>query len=303
MLSAKAHFVFWALSFISVLAQPLRPWLQKLFEADDEVQGIFKHAVVYYGVWLCFYIVELRTRPPLHGMPPRHDRRPPGLGWYPWVVGGWALRNRDWLFELGTALMCLIVGDAALWASGVEEEEEWVRGKIVRVLGTYMYLGTVDPVWRNQLGHDMMLFSNAVLELVFRNALVSTASIGALAITVETAAFVYTGEPFDVFEFWFGGATRPHQILVLVLLLAPFTDLADTVIYMVLRRHDYQEYVEQMNELIRLRSFSVVVERFWVMFWLSVMYYVLVVFSVMSLLWEMAGDGIWGNFSSWIGVW
>lgn len=44
--------------------------------------------------------------------------------------------------------MCLIVGDAALWASGVKEEEEEVKGKLVRVLGTYLYLGTVDPIWR-----------------------------------------------------------------------------------------------------------------------------------------------------------
>lgn len=147
MLSAKAHFVFWALSFITLLAQPLRPILKENFEADDEVQGIFKHAISCYGVWLCLYIIELRTRLPLVGLPRQRDRRP---GWrrIPQAVGRWILRKRDWLFEVGTGLMCLIVGDAALWASGVREEEEGVRGKLVRVLGTYMYLGTVDPVWR-----------------------------------------------------------------------------------------------------------------------------------------------------------
>lgn len=62
------------------------------------------------------------------------------------MVGSVTLWKRDWFFEVGTGLMCLIVGDAALWASGVKEEG--VRGKIVRVLGTYFYLGTVDPIWR-----------------------------------------------------------------------------------------------------------------------------------------------------------
>lgn len=62
------------------------------------------------------------------------------------MVGRAILRERGWVFEVGTGLMCLIVGDAALWASGVADEG--VRGKIVRVLGTYFYLGTVDPIWR-----------------------------------------------------------------------------------------------------------------------------------------------------------
>ncbi|KAL7960959.1 hypothetical protein V8C34DRAFT_320569 [Trichoderma compactum] len=301
MLSAKAHFVFWALSFISLLAQPLRHILKENFEADDEVQGIFKHAISCYGVWLCLYIIELRTRSPPVGLPRQRDRRP---AWrrIPQAVGRCILRKRDWLFEVGTGLMCLIVGDAALWASGVEEEEEGVRGNLVRVLGTYMYLGTVDPVWRYQLRHDMMLFSNAVPELVRCNVVVSTASIWALAMTVEAAAIVCTQEPLDVTKFWFEGATRPHRVLALMLLLAPFADLADTVNYLYLKRYDYQQYLALMMDLTRLRSRSVVVERFWVMVWMSSMFCVLMVYSVMSRLWEMAGDAIWGNFLSWIGL-
>lgn len=62
------------------------------------------------------------------------------------MVGSVTLRKRDWLFEVGTGLMCWVVGDAALWATGTKEEG--VRGKIVRVLGTYFYIGTVDPIWR-----------------------------------------------------------------------------------------------------------------------------------------------------------
>ncbi|PNP52320.1 hypothetical protein THARTR1_07100 [Trichoderma harzianum] len=306
MLSAEAHFVFWALSFISLLAQPLRPVLKEHFEADDEVQGIFKHAISCYGVWLCLFIIELRTRPPLpdYGRPRRYNRRRDRPGWrrIPRAVGRAILEKRDWLFELGTALMCLIVGDAALWVSGVKEEQEGVRGKLVRVLGTYMYLGTLDPVWRYQLRHDMMLFSNAVPEMVMQTVLVSTASIGALAMVVEATAFVYTREPFDVVKFWFEGVTRPHEVLALLFLLAPIADLADTAYYLYLKRYDYQHYLTLITDLTRLRSFSMVVERFWVIFWLSSVFYVLVVYEMVSWLWEMAGDAIWRNFLSWIGV-
>ncbi|KAL7912025.1 hypothetical protein GGI35DRAFT_444197 [Trichoderma velutinum] len=75
MLSAQSHFLFWILSFISLLAQPLRPSLREHFAADDGVQGIFKHAISCYSVWLCLYIIEIRTRVPdplLH----QYNRRP-----------------------------------------------------------------------------------------------------------------------------------------------------------------------------------------------------------------------------------
>lgn len=75
----------------------------------------------------------------------------------------------------------------------------------------------------------MMLFSKATPELMIRNVLVSTASIGALSFIVNSAAFVYTGESLDVLKFWFGGVTRSYQPLALMLLLTPFADMADTV--------------------------------------------------------------------------
>lgn len=60
------------------------------------------------------------------------------------------VKRRAWLFELGTALMCLIVGDGALWLSAVGEDgDDAVRGKIVRVLATFIFLGIVEPIWRN----------------------------------------------------------------------------------------------------------------------------------------------------------
>lgn len=75
----------------------------------------------------------------------------------------------------------------------------------------------------------MMLFSKATPELMIPNVLVSTASIGALSFIVEVAAFVYTGESLDILKFWFGGATKAYHLLALILLLAPFADVADTV--------------------------------------------------------------------------
>lgn len=75
----------------------------------------------------------------------------------------------------------------------------------------------------------MMLFSRAVPELMIPNVLVSTTSIGAVVLIVKAAAFAYTGESLDFLKFWFGGATRSYHILALMLLLAPFADMADTV--------------------------------------------------------------------------
>ncbi|KKP06211.1 hypothetical protein THAR02_01642 [Trichoderma harzianum] len=69
MLSAQAHLVFWALSFISLLAQPLRPSLKEHFDANDEVQGILECAIFCYFVWLCLFIIEFRTRPSPYRLP------------------------------------------------------------------------------------------------------------------------------------------------------------------------------------------------------------------------------------------
>ncbi|KAL6817035.1 hypothetical protein J3E69DRAFT_374861 [Trichoderma sp. SZMC 28015] len=260
MLSAQAHLVFWALSFISLLAQPLRPSLKEHFDTNGEVQGVLECAIFCYFIWLCLFIIEFRTRPSPYRLPSK--RKP----------------KRQPQAKVGTGLMCLIVGDAALWASGVVDEG--VRGKIVRVLGTYMYLGTVDPIWRYNPRHDMMLFSRAVPELMIHNVLVSTASIGALSFTVEVAAFVYTGEPLDVLKFWFEGTTRMHQVLVLMLLLTPFADIADTLVYLYLKRYNYKQYLRQIGELTRLRSRAMITERLWVMLWLWWMFSVLRVYDM-----------------------
>ncbi|QYT02418.1 hypothetical protein H0G86_009422 [Trichoderma simmonsii] len=242
MLSAQAHLVFWALSFISLLAQPLRPSLKEHFDTNGEVQGVLECAILCYFIWLCLFIIEFRTRPSPYQLPrKRKPKRQPQA--------------------------------KALWASGVADEG--VRGKIVRVLGTYMYLGTVDPIWRYQLRHDMMLFSRAVPELMIHNVLVSTASIGVLSFIVEAAAFVYMGEPLDVLKFWFEGTTRMHQVLALMLLLTPFADIADTLVYLYLKRYNYKQYLRQIGELTRLRSRAMILERLWVMLWLWWMFSVL----------------------------
>lgn len=60
------------------------------------------------------------------------------------------VKRKGWFFELGTAVMCLVAGDGALWLSGVGEEGDDVgRGRVVRVLATFVFLGLVEPVWRN----------------------------------------------------------------------------------------------------------------------------------------------------------
>lgn len=60
------------------------------------------------------------------------------------------VNSRLWFFELGTVLMCLVVGDGALWLSGVGQEGDDVgRERVVRVLATFVFLGMIEPVWRN----------------------------------------------------------------------------------------------------------------------------------------------------------
>lgn len=60
------------------------------------------------------------------------------------------LNSRPWFFELGTVVMCLVVGDGALWLSGVGQQGDDVgRERVVRVLATFVFLGMIEPVWRN----------------------------------------------------------------------------------------------------------------------------------------------------------
>lgn len=216
--------------------------------------------------------------------------------------------RRAWFFELGTAVMCLVVGDGALWLSGVGEEREeekrgggddvW-RGRAVRVLATFVFLGMVEPVWRNvsfsssfwsfpdygivvsltafcanvdgtkgekgrKMGKGNASYTSPIYMYVrmlmkrgrgeqradlqmrdlgvctrgascagFEDKLISLVTTGSVieitAITSTAAIFAWTGEWLDVLERWFPADMKPHQVFVMLWLLSPFTDLAETV--------------------------------------------------------------------------
>lgn len=53
--------------------------------------------------------------------------------------------------------------------------------------------------------------------------------IGIVAITAGAAMFAWTGECLDVLEWWFPVDMKPHRVFVMLWLLSPFTDSAETV--------------------------------------------------------------------------
>lgn len=67
----------------------------------------------------------------------------------------------------------------------------------------------------------------------FEDKLISLATtgsvIGIVAIVAGAAAFSWTGEWLDVLEWWFPADMQPHRVFVMLWLLSPFTDLAETV--------------------------------------------------------------------------
>ncbi|UKZ79607.1 hypothetical protein TrVFT333_007365 [Trichoderma virens FT-333] len=62
MTSVEFHVQYWVLSFVSLLAQPLRPFLKELLSADDDAQGIFELAASFYCLWVILYMIEMRAR-------------------------------------------------------------------------------------------------------------------------------------------------------------------------------------------------------------------------------------------------
>lgn len=73
------------------------------------------------------------------------------------------VKRKAWFFELGTAGMCLVAGDGALWMSSVGEEgDDAGRGRVVRVLATFVFLGMIEPVWRNVSLYFILTFPKFV---------------------------------------------------------------------------------------------------------------------------------------------
>ncbi|PTB39561.1 hypothetical protein M441DRAFT_440116 [Trichoderma asperellum CBS 433.97] len=133
--------------------------------------------------------------------------------------------------------MCLVVGDGALWLSGVGQEGDDVgRERVVRVLATFVFLGMIEPVWRNRADlqmRDLGVCARGASCAGIEDKLISLATtgsvIGIVAIIAGAAVFAWTGEWLDVLEWWFLADMKPHRVFVMLWLLSPFTDLAETV--------------------------------------------------------------------------
>ncbi|EHK17467.1 uncharacterized protein TRIVIDRAFT_226427 [Trichoderma virens Gv29-8] len=281
MTSVEFHVQYWVLSFVSLLAQPLRPFLKELLSADDDAQGIFELAASFYSLWVILYMIEMRARalyrPEAH--PPHH-----------------------WIFEAGTALMCLIVGDLALWAGGVAEEG--VREKLVRVLAAFIYIGAVDPVWNLRHNSNMMLFARATPKRVARNAVLSAASIGALGAAVTLVVFACTRKWLNVIEFWFGATATPHQVVVLLWLLAPFADMGETLYYLpYLLFGGYNSNNHCVWQVMAYGPLwnAMMLERLWAVFWFSTMLCGVMAYEVVSGLLGNVEASVWK--SAWKNIW
>ncbi|KAL7786184.1 hypothetical protein V8C37DRAFT_392801 [Trichoderma ceciliae] len=152
MLSKRYHILYWVLSLASLQAQPLRSLLREQLAIDNDAQAILDQAMAFYALWFCLFLIEKRTRLP--PAPPNWQNQRPANKkmWeraFMAAVDAVVKRSR-WFFDFGTVLMCLVVGDGALWASAAEEDgEDALRGKVVRVLATFLFLGMVEPVWRD----------------------------------------------------------------------------------------------------------------------------------------------------------
>ncbi|KAL7945982.1 hypothetical protein V8C42DRAFT_322139 [Trichoderma barbatum] len=148
MLSVLHHALYWALSIISLQAQSLRPMIKECLSTDDDALALFEHAVVLYAIWFGLFLIDLGTPAP-HRRNRQNRRRANGNSFSRTcnAMGAEIVRRRDWIFEFATAIMCLIVGDVALWTTG--DTEERFMGKAERVLATFMFLGVVEPIWHN----------------------------------------------------------------------------------------------------------------------------------------------------------
>lgn len=172
MLLARAHAFYWILSFGYLHMQPLRGFLGELLSIDNDSQALFDYAIGLYALWFCLCLIELRTRVPLR--PPNWQNQRPGNQkiWERVFVAVFevVVEGRRWAYGLGRALMCLVVGDWALWASGVGEEEDVVRGKIVRVLATFMFLGMTEPIWHDVGTPAVLNMCERMLMQAWRNS-------------------------------------------------------------------------------------------------------------------------------------
>ncbi|KAH6608649.1 hypothetical protein Trco_001995 [Trichoderma cornu-damae] len=244
MLSKGHHMLYWVLSLVSLQAQPLRSVLKDRLAAGNDAQTILDYAIAFYALWFCLFLIEKRTRLP--PAPPNWQNQRPVKKkiWEraPMAVVGAAVKKRMWFRELGTALMCLIVGDGALWVSAVGPEDT-TRQKTVRVLATFMFLGMAEPLWRDRPDVEVCELealsrtaSRAGVVDTVLSAATTASVLWAVAVTADLAIFFRTGEWVDAAEWWFPVTTRPHRVFVMLWLLSPFTDLAETIFYSVYKR-------------------------------------------------------------------
>ncbi|KAM0258404.1 hypothetical protein ACHAQJ_003881 [Trichoderma viride] len=247
MLSKRHHILYWIVSFVSLSAQGLRQTFKEYLAIDNDTQAILDQSIASYAIWFCLLLIEKRTRVP--PVPPNWQNQRP-VNKKIWerafmAVVDALVKRRTWFFELGTVLICLVVGDGALWLSGVGEEgEDVARGKIVRVLATFMFLGMVEPVWRNgeeqradlqvrDLGVCARAASYAGAEGKVISLVTTVSVIGMVATTASVVMYAFTGEWLNVMEWWFPLDMKPHRVFVMLWLLSPLTDLSETIFYFV----------------------------------------------------------------------
>ncbi|KAL7935338.1 hypothetical protein V8C35DRAFT_299194 [Trichoderma chlorosporum] len=162
--------------------------------------------------------------------------------------------------------MCLVVGDVALWASGVAAEEG--KGKIVRVLATYVYLGTVEPIWLDRPDieiSEVVPFWRVQPMPLYWSAPASYAFPWAMMFSATLLVFACTEQWINVEQWWYGnpdGTKRPlHQSFVLLWLLAPISDLVETAFYLMFEEYSPHQYARQALALHRRGRLSMMVEK------------------------------------------
>ncbi|KAL7925127.1 hypothetical protein ACQKWADRAFT_285126 [Trichoderma austrokoningii] len=158
MLSAKHHILYWLLSLSTLLIQALRQATKQHLSVDYDSQAFFDYAAASYTIFFCLGLIGARMPgppPPKWKQQQRQQQQPErkknnGLQQTLLAVVEALIEKRAWFFEFGTAVMFCVAGDMALWLGGVGEDDgDSGRGRAVRVLGTFVFLGMVEPVWRD----------------------------------------------------------------------------------------------------------------------------------------------------------
>ncbi|KAL7945983.1 hypothetical protein V8C42DRAFT_322141, partial [Trichoderma barbatum] len=100
-----------------------------------------------------------------------------------------------------------------------------------------------------------------------------------MALAMNLAVFAYTRETEDVEALWVAVATTPHQLFVKVWLLSPLADVAETILYLTLKRWNAREYTRRQLLVVGRPWLIVLTERLWLMVVLLAFYYLIMGFG------------------------